>query len=461
MKTTMSAVRLAKAIRDREMSSREVVQAHLDRIKAVNGKLNAITVTLDEMALHMADEADRAAASGARLGPLHGVPITVKENIDLMGSATSEGVVSLKDALPDQDAPLVSQLKRAGAIPIARTNMPDFGLRWHTDNALWGATLNPWDHTLTPGGSSGGEAAALAAGMTPLGVGNDYGGSLRFPAQCCGIAALRPSLGRVPKSSSLHKYESKITSQLFSVEGPMARYVQDLRLALAHMSAPDPRDPWHTPVPLSGPEVVKPVKVAMTLDPAGLGVDAAVAGGIRKAARALSEAGYIVEETEPPLIEEAINLCSQLLLTQTGTITLPQIASLISPDSLVFLQHILELFPQMDLSAYMTGLAERNRIARAWRLFQMNYPLVLGPVSTAQPFKAGYDTSGGKQTGEIMWTLRLTIMANFLGLPAAALPVDIAGGLPQAVQIIGPPYREDLCLDAAETIEQDAGFRNC
>lgn len=181
------ATELARRIRAREVSSVEVVRAHLERIEAVNSKLNALTVVLADEALTAAEACDRALAEGrSPLGPLHGVPMTVKENIDLAGTATTEGIVALAQSMPASDGPHVLQLRAAGAIPIARSNMPDFGLRWHTDNALRGTTLNPWDRSRTPGGSSGGEAAALATGMTPLGNGNDLGGSLRWPSQCCG-----------------------------------------------------------------------------------------------------------------------------------------------------------------------------------------------------------------------------------------------------------------------------------
>jgi amidase len=199
----MGASDLAAVIRSKQASSRQVVEAHLERIAQVNSPLNAITVLLAERALGAADAADRALASGAEPGPLHGVPMTVKENIDLAGSATTMGVVVLRDSLPQGDAPHIAQLKAAGAIPMARTNTPDFGMRWHTDNALRGATRNPWAPERTPGGSSGGEAAALATGMTPLGMGNDYAGSLRWPSQCCGTAALKPTLGRIPRGPAL------------------------------------------------------------------------------------------------------------------------------------------------------------------------------------------------------------------------------------------------------------------
>src|SRR5205807_509402 len=170
------------------------------------------------------------------------------------------GLVALEGAVASEDAPQVAALRAAGAIPIGRTNLPDLGLRWHTDNALRGATVNPWDPGRTAGGSSGGEAAALATGMTPLGLGNDYGGSLRVPSAFCGTAALKPTFGRVPDASSLAPEEFPLTLQLFAVQGPMARGVADLRLAFASMIGPDPRDPWWTPAPLQGPAQAGPVR---------------------------------------------------------------------------------------------------------------------------------------------------------------------------------------------------------
>lgn len=225
-----SACSLAKAIRDKRVSSLDVIQAHLDRIEAVNHKVNAVTIVLEEDALRAARDADEKIASGEEVGPLHGVPITIKENIDLVGSATTHGIVGLKDSLPETDAPVVAHLKKAGAIPIGRTNLPDFGYRYHTDNDLRGATRNPWDPSRTPGGSSGGEAAAIASGMSPLGVGNDMGGSLRYPAQCCGIAAIKPSLGRISWiTTTIFPDPPLFYEQVASVNGPMARHVKDCR----------------------------------------------------------------------------------------------------------------------------------------------------------------------------------------------------------------------------------------
>ncbi len=444
----LGVTELALAIREKQVSSREVVQAHLDRIKAVNRELNAVTVVLYEEALRVAEKADQALAKGAVLGPLHGIPMTVKENIDLANSPTTFGVVALKAAIPPLEAPHVTQLKRAGAIPIGRTNLPDFGLRWYTDNTLRGATKNPWDASRTPGGSSGGDAVALATGMTPLGLGNDYGGSLRYPSQCCGTTAIRPTFGRVAWASSLAPAEYPITIQLFAVQGPMARHV---------MSGPDARDPWWTPAPLVGPTVEKPIKVAVCTNPGNSGVDSNVAAGVRKAAQLLSAAGYVIEEVDPPAIAEATDIWAQLVAADIRAAFLPAMKEMACPDALAFVNHFLGIMPESTLPSYIQALAERNRMARAWAQFALQYPLILGPVATIQPFPIGYDIAGKAQVQELLHTMRLVVSVNLLGLPSVAIPVGVADGLPQGVQIIGARYREDLCLDAAEAIERQVG----
>jgi amidase len=246
------ATQIAEAIRLGRISSREAVLASLERLAAVNGAVNAVTVVLAEEALAAADQADRGLRSGKLLGPLHGVPVTIKENIDQAGKATTNGVVAFKDLIADTDSPPAANWKRAGAIVIGRTNTPAFSLRWHTDNDLRGATLNPWDKTRTPGGSSGGAAASVVLAITPLAHGNDYGGSIRYPAYCCGLPGIRPTLGRVPAFNATAPDEPSISIQMCSVQGPLARRVRDVRLGLVAMSARDTRDPWWVPAPKRG-----------------------------------------------------------------------------------------------------------------------------------------------------------------------------------------------------------------
>ena len=452
----LSAFELGTAIRDRTVSSREVVEAHLDRMEKVNADVNAVTVTLADEALSDADEADAAIARDEPTGPFQGVPMTVKETIDLAGSPTTHGVVAMADAVPPLDAPAVANLRAAGAIPIARTNAPDVGLRWDTDNALRGRTQNPWNPTRTPGGSSGGEAAALATGMTPLGVGSDLGGSLRWPSACCGTAALRPTLGRIPTATSLEPRDAPLTMQLMSVQGPMARRVLDLRIALEIMSRPSTRDPWYAPIPFAGPPLANPIRVAFATDPGGRGVDAAVAAGVRAAADVLADAGYTVEEVELPVVSEAAELWFTLVLTEVRGMW-PLLEAVISDGARRFLEDALTLVPPIDQAEYAAAFMARQGLARKWTEFQAHAPLVLGPVATQLPFAVGADLEGTDAVDALRGMLDLTVLCNCLGLPAVAMPTGTDGGLPLGAQIIGPRYREDLCLTAAWELERALG----
>ncbi len=449
----MSAGDLARAIREKQLSSREVITSHLERIEAVNGEINAITDVLADQALAAADEADRTLAGSSDVGMLHGVPMTVKENIDLAGSPTTQGVPALAQAIPPIDAPRIAQLRKQGAIAIGRTNLPDFALRWHTDSSLRGPTLNPWDRDRTPGGSSGGDAVALATGMTPLGNGNDYGGSLRWPAQCCGIASIRPSRGRVPHASAVAPGDPPITIQMMAVEGPMARRVADVRLALSAMSGHDARDPWYVPVPLAGPTVAKPIKVAVAVNPGGEGIHPDVVDGVHKAARVLEEAGYAVEEVDPPAVEEASMLWMKLIVADIRVALWPPVTAIVGEDANTFIDFLLSRVPEIGIQEYVAGLAELNGLARQYSQFFERYPLILGPVSTEPPFTVGKDLASADDAWEIFRSMRLVVTANLLGLPAAAVPVGVANGLPQGVQVMGSMFREDLCLDATQVIE--------
>ncbi|MFZ0768988.1 MAG: amidase family protein, partial [Acidimicrobiales bacterium] len=227
-----SASSLAQLIRSGQTSSREVVLAHLARIEEVNAVVNAIVEIRAEEVLAEADAADAALKSGEPLGALHGVPFTVKSNLDVAGYATNEGTVALKDFMADADAPIVEKMRDAGAVVLARTNMPDLGLRINTESSLYGATHNPWRHGMTAGGSSGGEAAALASGMSPIGLGNDIGGSLRNPAYCCGVASIKPSRGRVAQGNPSAIFEMPLNAQVMLVDGVLARHVGDVRRGL-------------------------------------------------------------------------------------------------------------------------------------------------------------------------------------------------------------------------------------
>jgi amidase len=453
----MSATDLAEAIRSRQVSSREVIEAHLRRIEAVNPAVNAVTVVLGGQALEAAKAADRAVAAGGDLPRFHGVPFTVKGNIDLVGTPTTQGLKSLAGAYPTLDAPVVERLKAAGAIPIGRTNLPNLAVRWHCDSELYGPTVNPWDRSRTAGASSAGEAAALATGMSPLGLGNDGLGSLRHPAQCCGVSALKPTLGRIPDATSTVPEVAAIGAQLVAVQGPLARRVADLRAALAVLAGPTWRDPWSVPAPLRGPEPAKPLRVALVVDPAGQGTAKQVQDGVRKAARALDDAGYAVEEVEPPSIETAARIVLDMLNTPDIR-AMWQLGSQMMPaDTRRFLSEFYEVAGDPDPVTTMQSFVTRQSLLRAWGEFQEEHPLIVAPVCTDIPFEAGTDLDEGR-VAETIRGMRMAIAVNALGLPAVALPVGIGDGLPQAVQVIGPRYREDLCLDAAAALEDRVGI---
>lgn len=454
--TTSSAAQLAHSIRSNEVSSKEVIEAHLRRIEAVNPTVNAAIIVLADTALAAARQADEQIAAGENVGPLHGVPFTINDVFDLVGTATTMGIVDLKDTRPTHDTPVVAHLKGAGAIPIARTNVPDFGVRWHTDNDLHGATLNPWDRARTPGGSSGGEAVAIATGMSPLGIGGDMGDSLRFPAQCCGIVALKPGFGRISRTiTSIFDNPPVFYEQVACVNGPMARHVGDLRLALEVMSTPDPNDPCWTPALHQVNQVMQPIRVAVTTDPGGNGCCPVIAAAICKAAYILSDAGYAVEEVAPPRLNETTSIVEQIANAETQGY-LPDMLPMMSKTAGAYLQGLVE-DTVSDLPTYMNAIAARHRIAAEWRAFMQEYPLILGPVSSMQPFEVGYDLTGKQQLRNFIQSMTLTEACNLLGLPSVALPVMVTNGLPQGVQLIGGRFAEHLCLDAAEKIERVAG----
>lgn len=447
----LNATDLVAAMRIRAVSSRDIVQAHLDRIAAVNPSLNALPRILAEDALAAADAADRRLAQGEAAGPLHGLPITVKENIDLAGAPTTQGIVALKDWMPPGDAPLVRFLKDAGAIVIGRSNMPDYGCRWHTDNDLHGPTLNPWDKSRTPGGSSGGEAAALATGMTPLGIGNDMGGSTRQPALCCGVAGLRPSTGRVSRHHSAQFTEPPGDyGRIAYVNGPMARRIADLRLALRVMERRDPTDPvWTRAEVPPDPAASARMTVGLVRDPSGRGVDPPVAAALKIAGQVLQDRGYTVAEIDAPLLAETDRTIERLAASDfSGPSDLPPASQTV--------QDYIDMALGAPLPAdftYDRALETRQRIGTAWAELMETYPLIVGPVSTLNTFPVGFDLEGRETVRALIASFRLTEVCNLLGLPSVAVPVLIENGLPQGVQIIGRRFDDDRCLDAAAAIE--------
>ncbi|MGI9052407.1 MAG: amidase [Ilumatobacteraceae bacterium] len=451
-----SALELADAIRNGETSSREVLDDLVTRVAKVNDRLNAIVALLGEEAEKAAAAADQAVADGVELGPLHGVPITVKENIDLAGWPTTQGVPALGDAVVTLDAPNVERMRDAGAIPFARTNLPDLGLRVHTDSSLHGLTRNPWNPGLTAGGSSGGEASALAAGMSPLGLGNDLGGSLRNPAHCCGIASLKPSTGVVPHASALPPEDPLIMFQLMAVEGPMARRVADVRAALLALAGAHPRDPLSLPVVLQSPRTGERFRVAVCTDPPGGTTDAGIAAGVRRAADALSDAGHEVVDAVPVTYARSIELWAELLMPDIRGVR-PIFDSVMGPDAKTFLDFAATEYPPIDTAAWGALFAERHGAAREWSSFFERWDVLLTPTWAQPAFPHGADIVSLEAARATLDTMRPVLPANLLGLPAAVVPAGLADGMPVGAQLTGTRFADLVVLDVAQAIEDALG----
>ena len=447
------AVELAKGIRTKAISSKEAVQSCLARTQAVNPRLNAIVQVLEEAALAEAALADQAVARGEELGPLHGVPITIKVNVDQQGVATTNGLVSQRDNLAVHNSPVVSNFRRAGAVIFGRTNTPAFSMRWFTENDLHGRTLNPWSAKHTPGGSSGGASAAVASGMGPIAHGNDLAGSVRFPAYCTGVFGLRPSFGRVPSFLPSAKEERALSSQLMSVQGPLARSVADIRVALQAMSAADARDPWWVPAPLQGPPASRPIRVAMTFTSPGATTHPGVVQAIRRAAQWLSEAGYVVEEVEPPDMTEVVELWDLISRNENELFAKPAIEKF--GDEAIRRSFRFQFDGQSPLAmeAHLRAMMRRTTLIRNWSVFMQRYPLVLGPVSAEPAFAQTRDVESLEESRRVLAAQGPQFMVPVLGLPAISAPTGFIDGIPLGVQIIGVRFREDMVLAAAEVIE--------
>lgn len=457
----LTTARAAAAIRRGELSCAQLVAAHVAHMRRANPAVNAVTVDLGDAAIAQAERADRELpalrAAGHTPGPLYGVPVTIKENIDVAGQPTPNGLVALRELVAPDDSPVVRNLKDAGAIVIGRTNTPEFSMRAFTDNPLRGATLNPWNPAITCGGSSGGAGAAAALGIACINHGNDIGGSLRYPAYCNGVSTIRPTLGRLPNFNPTAPAERPIAQQLMAVQGPIARTVADVRLALAVMARHDARDPWWVPAPLEQPSPDAPIRVVVPNAIDAQDVHPAVRDALRTAADALAGAGYAVLRADAPDIERAFTVFMALLSNEMRVAQDPGMRSLASPVFQQVLDGYYAMAPTLDLAGYMTLLAERSTHLRAWLQFFDAYPLVLMPVSLDPPYPVDEDLKGNARLAEVFRRFCWMSGMNLLGLPAAVAPTGLHEGVPIGVQIVASRYREDLCLDAAQAIEDRVG----
>ncbi|WP_416049559.1 amidase family protein [Cupriavidus basilensis] len=453
-----SAVDIAAAVRRRDISCREATASALARIEQLNPRINALAEVLARQALASADAADQQVASGAQLGPLHGVPVTIKINVDQAGHATTNGVIPLKSNIAHEDAPVVAHWRNAGAIIVGRSNTATYSSRWFTDNGLHGRTLNPWDPDITPGGSSGGAAAAVACGMGALAHGNDIGGSIRYPAYACGVPGLRPTVGRVPAYNPSASAERSITPQLMSVQGAMARSMADLRLGYEAMARYDARDPAWVPAPLELPPPAGPIRVALFKHCPGIPIDPAVSHALDSAAHWLQQAGYTVEEAALPDFFEAAALWRTLITDDSRRNIIAGVDQHGDEAMRRSQRNMIEGMAQTSRDGFLDALARRQTLARNWSVFLDSYPLVLMPVSWQRPCAQDADIGTLEQTHALLDAQSPLLATAMLGMPGLSVPTGMAGAIPVGVQLMAWRFREDLLLRAGQVIEDAARF---
>lgn len=457
--TFLSATWMAQKIREKKLSSVELVEAHLARIERLNTKLNAFVQVDGEGARRQARVADEAVNRKLALGPLHGVPVSIKSSIEVKGLRCEAGTKLRAGVVAAKDAPLVSRLRDAGAIILGTTNTPELLMAWETDNLLYGRTNNPWDLTRTPGGSSGGEAAAIASGCSAGGVGSDGGGSIRVPAHFCGICGLKPTPGRIPATG--HFPTSVGPFALLGVVGPMARSVGDLKVLFEVMQGPDDGDPSAAPVPVRWRswEDLKKFRIGYFEDDGRTRVTPETRAAVRNAAEALKRAGFDVRPFRPEGLEQARQLWWQFFGVAGAMLLGPMTKG-----------REAELSPMLKQFSAWAG-KERPHTAETlldtWilrdvlrmQIFEQmrEYPILLCPVASIPAFRHGERSwmVDGK-TVQYLDAWSYCECFNLLGMPAAVVPEGRSPeGLPIGVQIAARPWEEEIVLSVAEVLETE------
>jgi amidase len=444
---------MARAIREKKISSAELLQAHVERIETVNSKLNAIVQLPAERVMEEARAADAALARGEIKGPLHGVPVTFKDAIETAGIISTGGTLGRRSFIPQQDAVVVKRLRDAGAIVLGKTNCPEFGWAWESDNLIYGRTNNPYDLSLSPGGSSGGESALIAAGGSPLGFGSDAGGSVRFPANCCGLASIKPTSGRIPRTGHFPGPGGTLDA-LWQI-GPLARKVENLELALKIVAGVDGHDPAIVPAPLGNTATVdlKKLCVAFHADNGIASPEPEIADAVRKAASALSEAGVKVEEALPPGISETFETYRGLFCADGGA-GLKALTELAGTQEIhPLLQQALEIQQQHGIS-----MADYGALVARWGAFRSTmlgfmerYDGILSPVCSFAGMVHG-------STYKRLPSFSYTMTYNLTGWPAAVVrAANSSEGLPIGIQIAARPWHEHVALAIARQLEEAFG----
>ena len=445
----LTATELKQKIADGEISAREATESHISRMSRLNDKLNAVVESCEAEALKEADAVDKKRQKGDELGALAGVPVTVKVNVDQKGYATTNGLQLQKGLIAKTDNPVVNNLRRAEAIIIGRTNTPAFSLRWFTRNTIHGHTKNPLNPLVTPGGSSGGAAAAVAAGIGTIGHGTDIAGSIRYPAYACGIHGLRPSLGRV----AAHNFSGPdrfIGAQLMAVSGPLARSIEDLELGLEVMANHDYRDPWSMGMPLKGEPYAK--RFAFCDSPEGRKVDPRIKQSLGEARNTLEKAGWEADEVKLPPLRSAMENQLVLWMAEMDKSAKHLVRKENDPDAIIIYERLRKISEYKSPDQVMGSLQERANLTRQWKKFLFDYPLLLCPVSCSLPFDDLQDLKSDAHFEQIIEDQILQIGLPFMGLPGLTVTTDRNENRPVGVQLVASHFREDILLDAAKLI---------
>ena len=457
--TFLSAHEMAAQIRQKRLSPVELVEAHLAKIARLNPKLNAFVQLDPERVRREAQEAESMVARRENLGPLHGVPISIKSSIDVAGMKIESGTRLRAGTIPAKDAPLVERLRNAGAIILGVTNTPELLMAWETDNLLYGRTNSPWDLERTAGGSSGGEAASIASGMSAGGVGSDGGGSIRVPAHFCGICGLKPTPGRIPSTG--HFPASGGPFAWLGVVGPMARKVADLKLLFEVMQGPDNGETCAAPVPVRWPssDDLRRVKIGYFEDDGRTPVTPEIRRAVHTAVEALRRRGFHVESFQPKGLEEARVLWKKFFVKVGGMLIEPMFRGR-EQDRSPTMRQFLEWSaaePELTADSMLEAWFQRDTL-RAEFLAQMrDYPILLCPPAAIAAFRhaeRAWTIEG--QTVHYLDAWSYSEWFNLLGNPAGVIPVSASQeGLPIGVQIVGRPWEEEQVLAVAAALEAE------
>ena len=457
----LSAQEIAAQIRRKAVSPVDVARAHLDRIERLNPRLNAFVDCKPEAVLVQARDAEKAILRGGDLGPLDGVPVSIKSSIDVAGHLCEAGTRLRAGHIAAADAPLVARLRAAGAVILGVTNAPELLMAWETDNLLYGRTNNPWDLTRTAGGSSGGEAAAIAAGLSAGGVGSDGGGSIREPAHFCGISGLKPTPGRIPSTGHFPKSGGPFA--LIGVVGPMARTVEDVRMLFEAMAGWDDGDPRAAPVETREihESAVRAVPIGFFEDDGRTPVTRETRLAVSRAASLLLSCGFSVEPFRPEGLEEARQLWWEFFGTAGGMILGPMLRgheSELSPILREF-HAWTNAAPAHTGESLLAAWLGRDEVREKILLQMRKYPVLICPTAAIPAFRHGereWQVDG--KTVKYLDAWSYCEWFNLLGFPAMVVPMGCSGqGLPIGVQIVGRPWQEEVVLAVAAKLEKERG----